>query len=46
MIVPWMEAVMVAHFLRPDLAHSRFLDWLLVLVGALFAWLFWPATHH
>jgi hypothetical protein len=28
-----------------DLEHSAMLDWALVLAGALFAWLCWPATH-
>ncbi len=38
---------MATHLLRHlDPAHSPALDWLLVLVGALFAWFFWPATHH
>jgi hypothetical protein len=41
-----MEAAMAAHFLRRhDFAHDPSLDWLLILVGALIAWLFWPATH-
>ena len=38
---------MAAHFLRRhDFAHAPSLDWLLILAGALLAWLFWPATHH
>lgn len=38
---------MAAHFLRrPGFVPMPSLDWLLVLLGALFAWLFWPATHH
>ena len=37
---------MAAHFLRRhDFTHSQALDWLLVLTGALFAWLLWPVTH-
>ncbi|WP_275975836.1 hypothetical protein [Geothrix terrae] len=37
---------MAAHFLRRhDFAHDPSIDWLLILIGALFAWLFWPATH-
>ena len=37
---------MAAHFLRrPDLAHMPSLDWLLVLAGALIAWLLWPPAH-
>ena len=36
---------MAAHLLRHrDLGNS--LDWLLILVGALFAWLFWPTGAH
>jgi hypothetical protein len=27
-----------------DLGHSLMLNWVLVLVGALLAWLFWPTT--
>jgi hypothetical protein len=43
----WKEAAVAAHsLLRRDPDHSTLLDWLLVLMGALFAWLFWPATHH
>ena len=42
-----MEAAMAAHFLRRhDFTHDPSIDWLLILAGALFAWLFWPATHH
>ena len=38
---------MAAHsFRRMDPTHSAFLDWLLILAGALFAWLFWPAMPH
>lgn len=38
---------MTAHPLhRPDLARPNLLDWMLMLAGALFAWLCWPATHH
>ena len=38
---------MAAHsFRRMDPAHSASLDWLLILAGALFAWLFWPALPH
>jgi hypothetical protein len=41
-----MEAAMAAHSLRrPDLMHGPALDWFLILVGALFAWLIWPGTH-
>jgi hypothetical protein len=37
---------MAAQTLRHlDLEHSMLLDWVLILVGALIAWLFWPATH-
>ena len=37
---------MAAPFLRRhDLAHAPSLDWLLILAGALIAWLFWPASH-
>ena len=40
------EAAMVAHSLRRlGPGHSSLFDWLLVVMGALFAWLFWPATH-
>jgi hypothetical protein len=39
------EAAMAAHFLRmKDLSHSPSLDWLLILTGALAAWLLWPAS--
>jgi hypothetical protein len=39
------EAAMAAHFLRMrDLNHSPSLDWLLVLMGALAAWLLWPTS--
>lgn len=31
---------------RPDASHSPVLDWLLVLAGGLFAWIFWPASQH
>jgi len=35
-----------AHSLRHhDPGHPVLLDWLLILVGALFAWLVWPATY-
>ena len=38
---------MAAHSLRQqDPVHSALLDWGLILVGALFAWLFWPAMQH
>ena len=38
---------MTAHSLHlQDLEHSVMLDWVLVLVGALLAWLFWPASVH
>jgi len=38
---------MAAHSLhRLDPGRSELLDWLLILGGALFAWLYWPATHH
>ncbi len=38
---------MATHLLRPrDLGHSPSLDWLLILAGALLAWLLWPATTH
>ena len=38
---------MAAHFFsRFDPAHSAWLNWVLILVGALFALLFWPVTHH
>jgi hypothetical protein len=38
---------MAVHLLRyRDPNHSLSLDWLLVLVGALFAWLCWPASPH
>jgi len=38
---------MTAHFLRhQDLSHSVLLDWILVLAGVLFAWLFWPISVH
>ena len=38
---------MAAHSLhRLDLEYSVMLDWVLVLVGALLAWLFWPASFH
>jgi hypothetical protein len=44
--IPGVEAAMAAHFLRRhDFLPSPGLDWLLILAGALFAWLFWPATH-
>ena len=33
-----------ALFRRLDPAHSPLLDWLLILAGALAAWLFWPAS--
>ncbi len=44
-----MEAAMAAHFLRRhDFSHDPLLDCLLILVGALFAWLLWPGIpiHH
>jgi len=31
---------------RLDLSHSSLLDWVLILMGTLFALAFWPATHH
>jgi hypothetical protein len=35
---------MTAHLLRRhDPGHSAAVDWFLILAGALFAWLFWPA---
>ncbi len=38
---------MAAHTLhRPDPRHFPWLDWALILAGALFAWLFWPAALH
>ncbi len=38
---------MAAHSLHPhDLPRPTLMEWLLVLAGALFAWLFWPASHH
>ena len=40
------EAAMTAHFLRNrDFSHSASLDWLLILIGTLFAWCFWPAQN-
>lgn len=37
---------MAAHSLRRfDPSHSALLDWALIMAGALFALLFWPATH-
>jgi hypothetical protein len=33
-------------FHHQDLEHSAMLDWLLVLAGALLAWLLWPASFH
>jgi len=37
---------MVAYSLRRlDPGHSGLIDWILILSGALLAWLFWPATH-
>jgi hypothetical protein len=37
---------MAAHTLhRPDPGHSLWLDWFLILAGALFAWLCWPGMH-
>jgi hypothetical protein len=40
------EVAMAAHSLRrPDSSHFALIDWALILGGALFAWLFWPATH-
>ena len=42
-----MEVAMVAHSLRrPDPGFPVLLDWILILGGALFAWLYWPATYH
>ncbi len=36
---------MAAHTSPPqDFGHSPMLDWILVLAGALLAWLLWPAT--
>jgi hypothetical protein len=36
---------MMAHLLRRhDPGHSMMLDWVLILAGALFAWLFWPVS--
>jgi hypothetical protein len=29
-----------------DLGHALWLDWLLILTGALLAWLLWPAAYH
>ncbi len=38
---------MSAHPLRPrDLSHAPSLDWLLILAGALLAWLLWPTAAH
>jgi hypothetical protein len=37
---------MATHSLhRHDPYHISRLDWVLVLAGALFAWLFWPPMH-
>lgn len=37
---------MAAHFLRRfDPGHAAWLDWLLILAGAMLALLFWPVTH-
>jgi hypothetical protein len=42
-----MEAALSIHLLRSrDLSHSPSLDLLLILVGALLAWLLWPAAAH
>ncbi len=36
---------MAAHsFHHQELEHSAILDWVLVLAGALLAWLLWPAS--
>ena len=44
--VVFLEAAVAAHFLRRfDPGHAAWLDWLLILVGALLALLFLPATH-
>jgi hypothetical protein len=41
-----MEVAMVAYSLRRHAPGSfAVLDWVLILVGALIAWLFWPPTH-
>ena len=41
-----LEAAMAAHFLRRfDPNHSAWLDWLLILMGAFLALLFWPIAH-
>jgi len=41
-----LEAAMAAHFLRRlDPGHAAWLDWLLILAGALLALLFWPVTR-
>lgn len=40
---------MAAHFLRRhDFSRDPSLDWLLILIGVLLAWLFWPTApiHH
>lgn len=39
----WKETPMVTHSLRhPSSSGTTFLDWVLILTGALVAWLFWP----
>ena len=44
--VALLEAAMAAHFLRRfDPGHAAWLDWLLILAGAMLALLFWPVTH-
>ena len=43
------EVAMAAHFLHhADPHHFSWLDLMLVLAGAMIAWLFWPITsiHH
>jgi len=38
-----MAALLLRH---RDLSQILPVDWLLILTGALFAWLFWPASPH
>ena len=40
------EVAMVAHPIRRlEPAPITLLDWILILVGTLLAWLFWPPMH-
>ena len=38
---------MATHSIRHhDLGHSSLMDWALILLGVIIAWLFWPVSYH